>query len=371
MSRSWVEVDRAALAHNVARLGALAPQAALCAVVKADGYGHGAVEVARVALAAGAGWLAVAHAAEAAQLRAAGVDAPILLLSEPVDDEELALVIANELRVTVYSDAVIEALAASGATLGLHLKVDTGMRRVGAAPADLPALARRIEGAPRLTLEGLWTHCAVADEPDNPYTGLQLERFDDAVARLRADGIEAPLRHAANSAALLTRPDAHHQLVRPGIALYGVAPSAALAGWGELRPALRWCSTVSHTKVVPAGEAVSYGHHRRTVVDTVVATVPVGYADGLPRRWGLTGGAVLIGGRRRPILGVVTMDQVMVDCGPATVGASPAVGRGDEVVLIGRQGDAVITADDIAEATDTIAYEILTGIGRRVARHYV
>lgn len=366
MSRSVAEVDRAAIAHNVAALRSFVPDGTrLCAVVKADGYGHGAVTAAAAALGAGASWLAVAHAAEGAALRRAGIDAPILLLSEPVDADEVASVVANELRATVYSAEAVDALAATGARISVHLKLDTGMRRVGAAPDDAPALARRIGFARTLELEGVCTHCAVADEPDNAFTGEQLARFADAVELLRRHGFEAPIRHAANSATVLCRPDGCHELVRPGIALYGVAPAPALEGRAELRPALRWRSRVALVKRVRAGEGISYGHHHRFTADSVVATVPVGYADGLPRRWGLTGGVVLIGGRRRPIVGAVTMDQVMVDCGPDGDG----VCRGDEAVLLGAQGDERISADEIGAAVGTIGYEILTGIGPRVERH--
>ncbi len=221
-----------------------------------------------------------------------------------------------------------------------------------------------LAAAPTLELEGICTHCAVADEPDNPFTARQLERFAAAVDALARAGVRAPLRHTANSATVLTRPDAAYELVRPGIALYGVPPSPALAGAVPLRPALRWRSAVSHVKRLRAGEGISYGHHHRAPADTVVATVPVGYADGLPRRWGLTGGVVLIGGRRRAILGVVTMDQLMVDCGPDGGG----VARGDEVVLIGEQGDDRIAAEELAAAVGTIGYEVLTAVGRRSSR---
>lgn len=370
MTRSWVVIDHEALRHNLAVLfRAVGAGTELCAVVKADGYGHGALEVARTVLDAGAGALAVAHAHEGASLRAAGVQAPILLLSEPVDAAELRAVVVHRLQSAVYSEAGIDALAATGAELDVHLKVDTGMRRVGAEPADALTLAVRIARSPGLRLRGLWTHCAVADEPDNAFTAVQIERFAEVADRLRRAGFEVPVHHVGNSAALFAHPGSHHDMVRPGIALYGVAPAPALAahaGVAELHPVLSWHAPVTMVKRVPAGEGVSYGHHRRTGRETVVATVPVGYADGLPRRWGLRDGVVLIGGRRCPILGVVTMDQVMVDCGP-----DAEVTRGDEAVLIGRQGSAEVTATEMATATDTIAYEILTRIGPRVERRHV
>jgi alanine racemase len=367
MSRSWVVVDHAALRHNLAVIRDLVGEGPIvCAVVKAGGYGHGAVEVARTALGAGASWLAVAHAVEGAELRAAGIDAPVLLLSEPVGADEIRLVVEHGLRTAVYTPAVIDALAATGAPVPVHLKVDTGMRRVGADPADAVALARRVERSGRLRLEGVWTHCAVADEPANAFTGAQLQQLAEVTDTLRRAGVEVPLRHAANSAAVLTRPDGHLDLVRPGIALYGVAPAPALSALVPLRPVLSWHSTVALVKKVRAGQGVSYGHHGRPERDTVVATVPVGYADGLPRRWGLAGGVVLIGGRRRPVLGVVTMDQVIVDCGP-----DADIAVGDEVVLIGGQGDGRLDVAEPAAATGTIAYEILTGIGPRVQRRHI
>ena len=367
MSRSWVVIDHDAIAHNVAVLrGTAGPATAVCAVVKADGYGHGMVEVARTALRAGASWLGVAHADEGGQLRCAGIDAPVLLLSEPVLPDELDAVVAAGLRVTVYHEDAVDALAATGAPIAVHLKVDTGLRRVGARPADVVALARRIRSAPGLTLEGVWTHFALADSPSDPFTALQVSRFAEVVDELERAGFDVPVRHAANSAGAIAHPDARFGMVRPGIALYGVEPSAELAGAVGLRPALSWHTRVSFVKTVPAGEGISYGHRHRTTADTVVATVPVGYADGLPRAWGLAGGPVLIGGVRRPLIGAVTMDQALVDCGP---GAEVRVG--DEVVLIGRQGDAVVTADEIAAGTGTISYEILTGIGPRVERRHV
>ncbi|MFN0027469.1 MAG: alanine racemase [Acidimicrobiales bacterium] len=368
MSRSVAEIDVAAIAHNVTLLRQrVGPQRQLCAVVKADGYGHGALTVATAALGAGATWLAVAQPAEGATLRAGGIPAPVLLLSEPLDDTEVAQVVANDLRVTVYSAEVIDALGATGAPLRLHVKVDTGMGRVGAAPADVLGLIRRIQGHPTLRLEGLWTHLAQADEPDQPFTGEQLTRFAAVRQELAGVGIEVPVVHAANSAASLSRPDSWFNLVRAGIALYGVVPSEQVSRAepvsAGLRAALRWRSTVSLVKQLPAGVGVSYGQRHRLVRDTTVATVPVGYADGLWRRWGAAGGVVLIGGARCPILPPVTMDQVLVDAGPAGT-----VSRGDEVVLLGTQGAAGIDATEIARACDTIAYEVLTAIGPRVTR---
>ena len=380
MSPTRAEIDLDAIAHNVRTLRALSRPALLCAVVKANGYGHGAEPVARAAVAAGADWLAVAHVDEAVALRDAGIDAPLLLLSEPRPDE-LDIVSQLDVRVTVYTHEFVSALAEAmrrGRTQApgfpVHLKVDTGMRRVGAHPDEAVALAKAIAGMPELALEGVCTHCAVADEPDNPFTARQLERFDAFVDELQGAGIEVPLRHAANSAAAIRVPAARYELVRCGIAVYGIPPAPTMSdvmeGVMELRPALSLRSHVSFVKEVGAGEGISYGHHQRTGCDAIIATVPVGYADGVARSLPLVGGEVLIAGRRRRMIGVVTMDQLMVDCGPATV-ADHDVRPGDEVVLLGRQGPEVITPDDWAERLGTISYEVVCGLGPRVERRYV
>lgn len=339
-----------------------AAPAQVCAVVKAGGYGHGAVEVARAALDAGATWLAVAIPAEGVELRQAGIDAPILLLAEFHDCEAT---IRHGLAPTVYSERGIARLAAEARAQGVagirvHLKVDTGMHRIGAKPGDAVARAEAVLAAPELELEAVWTHCPVADEPGHPFTQGQAARFAAVLEELRAAGIEPPMVHAANSAATLAHPDLHHDLVRPGIAVYGLDPSPAVSGNG-LRPALSIKARVTHVQVVPGGEAVSYGLRRPMPRDTVVATVPLGYADGVPR--GLSDeGAVLIGGRRRRIAGTVTMDQLMVECGHDQVAV------GDEVVLLGRQGDEEITAQEWADILGTIVYEVTCGISLRVPR---
>jgi alanine racemase len=364
---AWAEIDLAAIAHNVGRLRELAAPAAVCAVVKADGYGHGAVPVARAALDAGASWLAVALVEEGAALRQDGIDAPVLVLSEPPADAMTQLA-KYSLTPTLYTPKGVEAAAGAAGTrpLPVHVKVDTGMHRVGASTEDAVAVAQAVAESPSLELQGFWTHLAVADEPDNPYTTLQLERFEDARARLADAGLEPPLVHAANSAGALAHPGARYDMVRCGIALYGSPPSADVGSDAGLRPALSLKAGVSHVKTLAAGERVSYGLRWRAERDTVLATVPLGYADGVTRRLSAVGGEVLIGGRRCPLAGTVTMDQVMVDCGP-----DAAVAPGDEVVLIGRQGDEEITATEWAERLDTISYEVLCGIGPRVPRVHV
>ena len=358
-----VRVDLEAVEHNIR---ALQPaDAALMAVVKADGYGHGAVEVARAALDAGATWLGVALVEEGLALRDAGLRAPILVLSEfPTGSEKDAL--AADLTPTVYTDrgvqAVADAAGALGRTAAVHVKVDTGMHRVGLHPPEdaAPFVDRVIRAG--CDLEGLWTHFARAEE-DELTTRRQLELFHRVIRDVRDHGMAPRIVHAANSAAAILYPEAHFDLVRNGIALYGLDPGGGLGERAGLRPALSWRSEVSAVRTLPAGELVSYGH-RYGVAGGAVATVPVGYADGYRR--GLSdSGEVLIRGRRRRVAGTITMDQLLVDCGDG------AVEIGDEVVLIGRQGDEEITADELAALCDTINYEIICGIGPRVPREHV
>ena len=364
MRPTWCDIDLDAVRHNVGVLDALAGEAALCAVVKADGYRHGAVPVARAAVEAGASWLAVALVEEAAELRAAGLDAPILVLSEPQAGDMPGVAELGGVRPTVYSEAGIDAFAAAAPGASVHLKVDTGMHRVGATPADATDLARRALGA-GLVLEGVFTHFAVADAPADPFTGVQIGRFDAVLAELAEHGVHPELVHLANTAGLITSPGARRSLVRAGIGIYGVSPSpelaAACAGLG-LRPAARLRSEVRHVHVVEAGEGVSYGRRWRAGEPTRLATVPIGYADGITRAW-WDGGSVLVGGRRRPIRGVVTMDQLGVE-------VDGDVAIGDEVVLLGSQGDESISAEEVAASLDTITYEVLVSLGARVPRRH-
>lgn len=362
---AWAEVDLGAMTANARTLLGIAEPAALCAVVKANGYGHGATAVARAALEGGATWLAVALTAEGAELRDAGITAPILVLSEPPADEH-ADIVAFDLTPTVYTEVGIESLSRTATrALTVHLKIDTGMHRVGAHPEDAVRLAKSVLSHANLKLGGVWTHCAVADEPGHPATEQQRERFDAVLAELAAAGIEVPWVHAANSAGTIDHPELRRDLVRCGIALYGLDPSPALAGRVMLRPALRLVARVSHVQRVPKGDAVSYGLRRPVERDTVVATVPIGYADGVPRRLFDVGAEVLVGGVRRPLAGVVTMDQLLVDCG------EDAVAPGDEVVLLGEQGAERVGAEEWAAKLGTISYEIVCGISARVPRRYV
>jgi len=361
------EVDLAAIEHNVSELQRRAGDAALCAVVKANAYGHGAVRIARAALDAGASWLGVALLSEGIELREAGIEAPMLLLSEP-PPAMIGSAIEFGLTPSLYSELGIAAAISAAKTLGhpvaVHLCVDTGMRRVGLEPAHVGAALEVVDSSEALTLSGVWTHFAVADEPDNPFTVVQRERFDKVVADHGLDR-EGLLLHLANSAAVVDHPEYAAGMVRCGIAMYGVAPAPSLAGRVDLRPALSLRSEVSFVKRVGEGEGVSYGHRWRAPSDRFVATVPIGYADGVRRDLGLRGGRVLIGGERRPIVGAVTMDQLLVD-----LGDDGSVAAGDEVVLIGEQGGDAISANEVAGLLDTIGYEVLCAISARVPRTY-
>ena len=370
LSPTVARVRPAAIESNVGRLAALADGAALCAVVKADGYGHGALAAARAALAGGASWLAVATVDEALEVaEGTDSDAPVLVLSEVVPHlaAEAAALCPKRIRFTVASVAGIRALAAAaGPDHAVHLKVDTGMHRMGAVPEELEAVTQALRAAQSgLHLEGVWTHFAVADAPDDPFTAEQVRRFDQALAALRRSGLQADIVHAANSAGLLAHPDARRDLVRAGIAIYGVPPSLEFEGSVPFEPALELVSRVTAVRTVAPGESVSYGRHWWATEPTRVATVAIGYADGIRRDSGPAGVDVLVRGRRCPIVGVVTMDQLMVALDPAISGQATA---GDEVVLIGRQGEEEITATEVAGRLGTIAYEVLTGISARVPR---
>jgi alanine racemase len=363
---AWAEVDLDAIAHNIGVLRAAAAPAAVWAVVKADGYGHGSVAAARAALAAGAEGLCVALVHEARVLRDAGIDAPVLVLSaQPT--EQAADAVALGVTSTVIDangiDHLDAAAVAAGRVHDVHLKIDTGMHRMGCMPADAAALAGRAAAARGLRLTGVFTHLATADEPGHPAVALQLARFDEARAAIRAAGIDPGVVHAANSAGALAVPAARHHLVRAGIAVYGISPGSGVDQLAAaLRPAMSLHARVSRVHRVPAGEGVSYGLRHTVQRDTTIATVPIGYADGVPRRSFAVGAEVLIGGVRRPIVGVVTMDQLMVDVGDDQVAV------GDHVVLIGEQGGERILAADWADLLGTIGYEIVCGISGRIPR---
>ena len=370
---AWAEIDLAAIRHNARVLRDLVTPAELCAVVKAWGYGHGPVQAAKAALQGGATSLAVALVEEGRQLRNAGIKAPVLLLSEP-PAPAMAEVVRSSLTPTVYTEGGVGALSDAVAVsprlepFPVHVKVDTGMHRVGAEPEEAERIALDVAARPELDLRGLWTHFAVADELESSFTAEQLAVFLDVVGRLARRGVRPPVLHAANSAAALCHPSTRLDMVRCGVSVYGLAPSPDVARDGRcsaLRPALSLRARVSFVKEVGAGDRLSYGLRYALSRRSVIATVPLGYADGVTRSLSSSGGQVLIGGSRYPIAGSVTMDQVLIDCGPA---ADVAVG--DVVVLLGCQGAEEITAWEWAERTGTIAYEVVCGVSARVPRIY-
>ncbi|MHB0976405.1 MAG: alanine racemase [Candidatus Aquicultorales bacterium] len=363
---AWVEIDLDAIRHNVTLVkGIVSPAVKVMAVVKADGYGHGAVEVSRAALEAGAEWLGVALPEEAVELRRSGIAAPILILSEP-PVEAAGLVVENDCSATITSLEVAKALnreaASRGKTARLHLKVDTGMNRIGVAVSQAVGLAESVRSLGDSTLEGIFTHFAKADDVSSDFTDLQLDRLLEVVSDLPA-GLQ-PIKHAANSAATFLNPRTHLDMVRIGIALYGLHPSEATMGKVDLRPALSLKARPSFIKRVPGGSGVSYGHTKLTHKETTVVTVPVGYGDGYPRRFSNVG-SVLIRGERRPIIGNVCMDQFMVDAGDIHVTED------DEIILMGEEGGERITADELADLLGTINYEIVCMINKRVPRIYL
>ena len=367
-------VDLDAIAANVRRLREAAAGAAVLAVVKADGYGHGMLPVARAAVAAGADWLGVAQLGEALALRAAGIDAPLLAwLTVPGD--RFAEAVAAGVDVGVSARWTVEEVARAAAVTGVaarvHLKVDTGLGRGGCGPTDLPdvlaaLLRHQAEGAVHLV--GVCSHLACADVPGHPSVQAQVDAFTDAVERVERAGLRPQLRHLANSAGALAVPQARFDLVRPGIALYGISPMPDHASAAHLRltPAMSLLGRVALVKDVPAGQGVSYGLTHVTASDTTLALVPLGYGDGVPRH-ASAAGPVWLAGRRVPIAGRVCMDQIVLDLG----GRDPAVRAGDVAVLFGPGTRGEPTAQDWADAAGTIAYEIVTRVGGRVPRHYL
>ena len=361
------EIDLSAVRHNTGIMRrCLSAGTKFMAVVKADAYGHGAVPVARAALEAGADCLAVAIPEEGIELREAGIDVPILVLGG-IEPSEAVAVASYRLTQTVFDEETVRALAAAGQKLWkrvpVHIKLETGMNRIGLGDEEeVKALVRLIDALPGVKLTGCFTHMAAADEEDKAATLEQIERFD-ALCRAIAEVHPEPIiRHAANTASIFRYPQLHADMVRGGLALYGYPPVPEVKG---LKPAMRWLTHAVFVKTIAPGERVSYGGLFEAKRPTRVMTVPVGYADGYRR--GLTGkGCVLVRGQRAPILGRVCMDQIMVD-----VTEIPSAKAGDEVVLLGRQGDDCISADEMAAWLDTISYEVLCAPGRRVPRVYL
>jgi alanine racemase len=371
-TRAEAVVDLAAVRHNVEVLTAAAPGAAVMAVVKADGYGHGAVPVARAALDAGAAWLGVCTLDEALELRGDGIGAPVLSWLH-LPDEDFAPAVAAGIDLSVAScahlAAVVDGARRAGRPARVHLKADTDW-------PDLLDAAAKAVAAGECEVVAVWSHLAHADVPDHPMLDVQAARLTAAWRAAVSRGL-APIRHLANSAATLTRPDLHFDLVRPGIAVYGLDPLERPVRETPLRPAMTLSARVALVKRVAAGEGVSYGHAWTAETDTTLALVPIGYADGVPRRLNFGGRMrVLLGGRLRPVVGKVCMDQVVVDCGPVDGGPAPGdprgedeVAVGDQVVLFGPGGSGEPTAQDWADELGTIHYEVVTGVrSRRVRR---
>lgn len=359
-------IDLDAIRHNIRTIRDLVAPAAVMAVVKADAYGHGAVPVARAALEAGATWLGTAHVSEALALRAAGLDAPLLAwLHTPSTDFAAALGADIDLGVSGWElDPVIAAARATGRGARIHLKIDTGLGRNGCPPADWDRVvgqAAQAQAEGHVKVVGIWSHLAVADEPQRPETDEQLAVFTDALERAERLGVVPELRHLANSPGLLSRADLRFDLVRCGLAMYGLNPFEDDTPVPELRPAMRLSTRIASAKRVPAGQGVSYGLRWRAETGTVLGLVPLGYADGIPRI--AEDAPVLINGRVYRGVGRIAMDQFVVDLGPD---ADPAEFLGAEAVLFGGAGEPPV--EEWAAAAGTINYEIVTRISQRVPR---
>jgi alanine racemase len=377
------EIDLKAIAHNVRELRRIThPDARLMGVVKANGYGHGAIEVARCALQNGAERLGVARIDEGIQLRAAGIKAPILIFGYTLP-ERIPEILEYDLTQTAYTPAFARALSRTAVSVGkkirIHLKIDTGMGRLGLLSKNFKSHysdeminttavdeTLAIAGLNGLELEGIFTHFATADSADKSYAENQLDLFLNYLSRVRKAGLDPEVKHAANSAALIDMPQSHLDMVRPGIAIYGLYPSAEVNKKRvSLRPAMALKTKVIHLKKVPAGFNISYGITYKTPKPTTIATVPIGYADGLNRLLS-SRGQMLVHGKRVPIVGRVCMDLTMLD-----VGSIDNVQVGDEAVIFGRQGSESLTVDEMASSLNTINYEIVTTITARVPRVYL
>lgn len=370
LTTSLAVTDLAAIRANLDAVRSRVGDRLVLAAVKANAYGHGAVPVAQMIERTGsADWLGVATVAEGVQLREAGVGLPILKLSHAIAPDEADAAVRHRLTLAVVDadsiDRVAAAARAQGVTADVHLKVDTGMRRIGCRPDAAPALARRVDATEGVRLGGVFSHLPVSDtEAGRPFTEAQIAEFAAMVDAVTAARGRPEIVHLANSAAVLMHPDAWFDMVRPGIMLYGSLPDPTTDCPVELHPALRWVSQVTFVKRVDAGDTVGYGRTWRTPRDTMIGTVSVGYGDGFSRLFS-SRGEVLIDGRRYPIVGRVCMDQFMIDLGPET-----AVTTGDEVVLIGASGDERLTPQDLADLMGTIPYEVTCLINARVERAF-
>ena len=368
-------IDLAAVRHNVRRLAAVASPAKVMAVVKADAYGHGAIPVARAALSAGASWLGVAHISEALSLRAAGIDAPLLAWLHTPDSNFAAAVAAGiDIGCSGWElGRIVAAAREQERPARVHLKVDTGLGRNGVTLAAWDSLlgeALEYQDQGLLRVVGIFSHLAVADEPERPETDAQLAAFRDILAMAQDAGVDPEVRHLANTPATLSRPDTHFDLVRVGLGIYGLSPfedqGAEDVG---LRPAMTLRTVVAHCKDVPAGQGVSYGLNYRTAGPSTLGLIPLGYADGVPRI--ATGGPVRVAEKTYPVVGRIAMDQMVIDLGPLGVSAGGTSLLGEEAVLFGDGADGGPTAEDWARAAGTNNYEIVTRISTRVPRRYI
>lgn len=363
----WAEVDLDAIRHNIATLGGLASGAEVMGIVKGYAYGHGNPQAAQAMVEAGATRLGVARVAEALHLRDAGIEVPIHVFSEP-PAEAAPRFIESDLVATVYTSgfatALSEAAVAADLRVPVHVKLDTGMHRVGVMADDVDDAIRTLKSLPGIEIEGAWSHLAVADIPDHPFNRKQLDLYADLVGKIEAAGVSVKYRHIANSAAMLGMPETHMDIVRPGVASYGLWPGPRLVGTADLRPALALKARVTMTKSVPAGERLSYGLRYELDRPSKVVTIGCGYADGYDRR--LSGTAdVLIAGERHRVSGTVCMDQFMVDIGDRDVAV------GEVVTLLGADGSDRVPAEELAEIIGTINYEVTTRIPSRVPRVYL
>ena len=360
---TYAEISLAAIKHNIAEIKKfIAGGVRFMAVVKANAYGHGSIAVSRAAVEAGADYLGVANLKEALEIREAGVLAPILILTESptsVADE----IVQHGLSQTIYSFSEAQALSAEAQKrnkpVNVHIKIDTGMGRVGVMPSEAMAFITKVSSLPGLKLEGVFTHFAKAEDPEDHFTAEQFQKFQQIVSRVP----QIPLKHAANSAAALFHKNTHLDMVRVGLMMYGLYPQGNSRRLINLQPALTFKTRVTYLKKVPAGTPLSYGSTYVTSGETTIATLPVGYADGFSRRLS-NRGQVLIRGKRYPVVGRVSMDMTVVNVG------SGKVEMGDEAILIGEQNGQGISADEIAGLEDTISYEVVCSIGKRVPRVY-
>ena len=365
--RAWVEIDLAALGHNVKALKAfIAPHTKLMAVVKADAYGHGAVTVARTALANGADSLAIATLAEGVELRSAGIKAPILILGAINAVEDIKAVAAWELEPTICNarQALLfdRALASVGKFIPVHLKLDTGMSRLGTNWQEAVDFGQLVSTLPNLKIASIYSHFSTADESDRTWMEVQHRRFQDAIARLRASGCVPPQIHLANSAATLSDRTYHYDIVRVGLALYGLYPAVHLQHSIDLQPVLQVKAKITQVSTILAGEGVSYGRKFVAPQDTKVAVVGIGYADGVPRNLSNRLKAI-VRGKLVPQIGSITMDQLMLN-----VDNIPDLEPGEVVTLIGQENNLSITAENWADELNTISWEILCGFKHRLPR---